>query len=423
MKIIDKLLTEPKHLKEYARIVINEPLVKFYELLGEINHQYFRNEPIEATKTLQWKAGIYDKSGQLINRILFLNKKPKNIAHHMQRAYDKSNYDLRWIIRRFNILEELRAKIRSNKLTNEEVETQSNRIIETVTEKLKKLTDAVDEINDVENSKISCVVGYDGEENWAHTYIHIRFFLRDLNFIIYTGKRDEPIDNDYKIAEYKYPDLVEVKFSFRLHDLTKEKISRSIQIRGYLTAMDSANNVGRLRHPYLSHYARNTSFSHNVCLDMFQADAFKMLDNGDLPSLARLLLEWSQFYHMTRGNPYNHIKYCIEGYPESVREIMHELAPGDGTECANILSARLGLASHFITPHHSDEMRDDYTDDDAQAITNKCNDIGCIFKDKCRVYKVLTTPIAELTEEELAAKLERESIEAKIKLERFHRGG
>ena len=110
VKEIDSLLNMSQ---DTANMLAIGPQEEFMNKLDLVNRQLSLNniERIDVTKLWNWKPGSYDKIKELINKLLYLNKKSNGIDSLLYRTYDRMNY-LGYIKRQANEMERERSKLK-----------------------------------------------------------------------------------------------------------------------------------------------------------------------------------------------------------------------------------------------------------------------------------------------------------------------
>ena len=378
IKHIDALNGKEKDINDLIEICLNEPLRIFYEKLQRVNDMIANPlYKIGVTKTLMWKAGTYEQIRKWLNIRLGMHKKATNVHHLIDRTRLEANR-LRWINSTFSDMEHKRAQLRYNgiTLTKEDKDLQRTK----VTEKINSLIKGINGVNN-NFSKIQSNCFYDVEENWLNSKIRIRFVLSNINIKVYTSE-SRSSEEDMFLCDVPFDKSIVLEFSSTITEFLRDEW-RINQCNGLI------NDRKGILFPYIARPYQNRYEQWRpeyewttVCLDKFQSDIFQSLKVMDLPLAATQLLQWAQYYHNIKGNPYNNIETTLLGYPKEIEKLFPTLAPGDGSSCYQRLSSHFG----FDEQNGNAFFRTDESLEMIPKIKKHCEEIDCLFKDRCNIY-------------------------------------
>ena len=400
VKEIDSLLNMSQ---DTANMLAIGPQEEFMNKLDLVNRQLSLNniERIDVTKLWNWKPGSYDKIKELINKLLYLNKKSNGIDSLLYRTYDRMNY-LGYIKRQANEMERERSKLKHLGVSQDvDIDVFKENCISFVND-IKSKQDTVSKLT---NGKVT-INSYLDFSNSTHNqaFIYFDITMKDLTMNIFQGRQE----NAKCIQElFLEPINIIIQCNFRhLFNGMKQSANLNGRYMHSENIMDENNNQ-QYSFPYISStYGRYG----NVCLDSYRDEIHKHIKNKDLVNLSMTLLTWAQYYNVSFANPYSQPNFLFLGLPKGLSEEFISTIGRDTilnncpTRVNKLTNAPNEAFYRFDTERYEEFLI-------------KCDNAKCILRENCKSYIQNCNHVDKL--EDLEYKYQIESIAGWL-LEQFN---
>ena len=344
--------------QEMANSIATGPQTEFYEELDSFNGilSHYGVESLDITNTWRWKAGVYDKIDKLIAGRLALHKKSNGIGHKIERARDNMRY--------INHIRSMAWKLENLKHTLKKGGYSRDVDINEFKEKTSELASTINKQCDIaydrSDGKIEIKPYLSNEINARDTKLMYELIIRDMNILVYDGKKDSKLIQKVEAEKDSYIRMI-IQKNLR-ESLNNTRIHYQI-IGTY------KSNYKWLRNPYISSF-NNTEYG-TVCLSSYEDDVQNSLKNTDFMSLQYHLLSWAQYYHNQYSNPYNNISLFHIGLPESY---------------SSEYKATISNVSNSCGKSMKDAYKPDFNLKNSIALTNNCDDRECAWRLGCGEY-------------------------------------
>ena len=369
VKELDTLLNMSQ---DTANLLAIGPQEDFMNKLDNVNRQLRLNqiEEINVTKLWNWRPGSYDKIKELINKLLYLNKKSNGMDSLLYRTYDRMNY-LNYIKRQAREMEFERDKLKRLGVSQDvNIDVFKENCIAFVND-IKSKQDTVSKLT---NGKV-VINSYLDFSNNTHNqaFIYFDIIMKDLTMNIYQGRKE----NSKCIQELSLePINIIIQCNFR-HLFNGMK--QSAILNGRYMHPNDINNEST-RHQYSFPYISATYGRYgNVCLDSYRDEIHKHIKNKDLVNLSMSLLTWAQYYNTSFANPYTQPNYLFLGLPEGLsKEFISTI--GEDTVLNNCPSRAWNLIDA------PDRRKNRFDTERYSEFLTQCNNANCSLREKCKSY-------------------------------------
>ena len=348
------------------------PQEAFFDKLDAVNAELncYNIEPIDVTNKWNWKPGSYDKIKQYMTIKLQLNKKAMSIDKIMTRAQDRMNY-IGYIQRQASTLEREKYNLKrmgvSRDVDIDEFKEECVVFVDDLINECKKAFELTQE-------KV-LIVPYISLDDGRNARIFYDITLKDMNLSVY--------DNSVLLQEIPLQPI-HIIHSTSLRHTINSKNYTSYRINGKYKAVGP-----RLSHPYISSSYRNHQSGYGtVCLDKFNDEVIKSINNHNMIALAMSLMQWAQYYNIKSANPYNQPYMSHIGMPGSFsKEYKATQSLGSATKkCSQ------SLRQFSIT------LGNEYLEED-NFISKICDNIDCSIKEYCTAHAQISTRKVNLNSE------------------------
>ena len=292
--------------QDMANAIAVGPQNKFFQELESFNNvlEHYGIDSIDVTDKWNWRPGTYNKIDEFLVKKLKVHKKSKGIHHKLERTKDESNY-LNYIIRQARQLEIDKYYLKQDGYPR-------NVNIDDFKEETIKLVNTIntqcDLAYNLSNGKVEIKPYITVQKEIRQTQLLYEIHLRDINILVYDGKKDAKLIQRIESEKDSYIRIVASKN-------LREHIGGTSKGFGMNGCYHSS--LGKhLKHPYIS--ARSSYNDYGaVCLSSYQDDIYNSFKKNDFTSLQYHLLSWAQYYHNQYSHPYNKIQYFHIGMPDN----------------------------------------------------------------------------------------------------------